>query len=90
MMASSSMNTHHSHRPRRLGVLLAVVALVAMAAPVLTGLPGHETAAHADSGSAMSSDAYFTLSLSTPTQNLVNGQSMQFTVNRTAAGTAAG
>jgi hypothetical protein len=69
---------------------LAAVAVTTMSTTVATGLPGHVSAAQADSPSGMSSDADFTLSVSSPVQNVTNGQALQFTVTRTAAGTAAG
>jgi hypothetical protein len=76
---------------RGLGALLLIaVAVTTMSTTVVTGLPGHASAAQAESPPGMSSDADFTLSVSSPVQNVTNGQALQFTVTRTAAGTAAG
>jgi uncharacterized membrane protein YgcG len=76
---------------RGLGALLLIaVAVTTMSTTVVTGLPGHESTAQAESPSGMSSDADFTLSVSSPVQNVTDGQALQFTVTRTAAGTAAG
>jgi hypothetical protein len=87
MTARARFHVRHTRGLRVIGALL--VAAVAVTT-VSTGLPGHLSAAHADSPSGMSSDGDFTLSVSSPVQNVTNGQALQFTVTRTAAGRAAG
>jgi hypothetical protein len=87
MTASARLLVRHTRGLRGIGALLLVAVAVTA---VSTGLPGHLSAAHADSPSGMSSDADFTLSVSSPVQNVTNGQALQFTVTRTAAGRAAG
>jgi hypothetical protein len=69
------------------GTLAVLVGLLGFSVVVAAEGPGYSTVAQATTNP--SADADFALTLNS-TQNLINGQPIQFTVQRTAAGKAAG
>jgi hypothetical protein len=78
-------------RYRATGALLVVLGLMGAFAVVLTGFPGTNGVARADTTPSNNDNPYFTLGV-TPaaTQNLVDGQAIPFTVTRTSLGTSTG